>query len=113
MPEPTTAPSGRSAAGWLVLATVAIPLAILLLLQLRTLRQLEETATLAQRAAVRGYAKAVVRSVEDLYREKARLALGVPADWARDGRRDALAAHFASQDARGVRAFFVLRLAPD
>jgi signal transduction histidine kinase len=113
MPEPTTAPTGRSSAGWLVLAAVAIPLAILLLLQLRTLRQLEETATLAQRAAVRGYAKAVVRSVEDLYREKARVALGVPADWARDGRSPALAAHFASQDARGVRAFFVLRLAPD
>ncbi|HVH04940.1 MAG TPA: HAMP domain-containing sensor histidine kinase [Myxococcota bacterium] len=113
MSEPTTTPSGRSAAGWLVLAAVAIPLAILLLLQLRTLQQLEETATLAQRAAVRGYAKAVVRSVEDLYREKARLALGVPADWVREGRTEALAAHFAGQDGRGVRAFFVLPLAAD
>jgi signal transduction histidine kinase len=119
MPESTTpppartapAPNARNLAGWLVLAAVAIPLAILLALQLRTLRQLEETATLAQRAAVRGYAKAVVRSVEDLYREKARLALGVPADWVRDGRTAALAAHFAGQDGRGVREFFVLRFA--
>jgi signal transduction histidine kinase len=112
MREPTTPPparSARNAAGWLVLAAVAIPLAILLLLQFRTLKHLEETATLAQRAAVRGYAKAVVRSVEDLYREKARLALGMPADWVRDGRTPALAAHFAAQDGRGVRAFFVLR----
>jgi signal transduction histidine kinase len=110
---PPPAPRARNAAGWLVLAAVAIPLAILLVLQLRTLRQLEETATFAQRAAVRGYAKAVVRSVEDLYREKARLALGVPADWVRDRRAAALASHFAAQDGRGVRAFFALGFGSD
>jgi signal transduction histidine kinase len=91
---------------WLAAAAVAVPLAILLGLQLHALARLHETATATQRHELRTYTKAVLRGLEDFYRQKARTALDLPAGALRDG--DALAAHFARQDGTGVRQFFAV-----
>jgi signal transduction histidine kinase len=94
-----------------ILAAVAVPLAMLLGLQLHALARLQESAAASQRTALRAYTKAVLRGVEDFYRQKARAALRVPAGIVREPA--ALAAHFASQDGAGVRQFFVAPLGGD
>jgi signal transduction histidine kinase len=118
MPDASTwaAPSGaarerRGLRRWVVLAAVAVPLATLLGLQLHALTRLQETAAATQRTALRTYTKAVLRGLEDFYRQKARAALGVPAAIVREPA--ALAAHFAAQDDTGVRQFFVAELGRD
>jgi signal transduction histidine kinase len=105
MPDAT---SGAGRRRWLAAAAVAVPLAILLGLQLHALVQLQQTATATQRTALRAYTKAVLRGLEDFYRAKARAALAVPAQSLRDPSPEPLAAHFAAQDGDGVRLFFAL-----
>jgi len=96
---------------WLGVAAIALPLAILLGLQLRTLARLQETSVVAQRSQLKTYAKAVVNGVEEHYRAKADGTLRVPAAWlvARDAA--ALGAHFARGDASGVSHWFALSFA--
>jgi len=98
---------------WIVAAAIALPLAILLGLQLHALTRLEETAAASQRAALRAYTKAVLRGLEDFYRQKARAALDVPAESLRDPTPSALSAHFSAQDGSGVRQFFAVALGAD
>src|SRR5690606_4745139 len=97
-------------APWLVALAIGVPLALLVALQLRTLARLEDTSVVAHRATLRGYGKAVLRPIEDLYRQHAQTALAAPAEGLGP---DALAAHFAAQDARGVRRWFALAFAGD
>jgi signal transduction histidine kinase len=97
----------------LVGAAIAVPLVILLALEFRALSKLEETAAIAQRMSLRGYAKAVVRHVDELYQGKAREALGISAQALRDPDAGVLEAHFARVGGRGVARFFVARFAPD
>src|SRR5262245_38866365 len=95
MPTPTTAPSPRAAMRWLGFAAVVIPLAILLAPQFRALAELEETSVASQRLALKGYARAVLRTTEAFYRKKADDALVVPAGLLDAGRGAGLAAHFS------------------
>jgi signal transduction histidine kinase len=98
---------------WLIAAAIALPLATLLSLEFRALAKLEETAAVAQRMALRSYAKAVVRHVDELYREKARDALALTAAELRAGDPAVLEAHFARVGGRGVTRFFAARFAAD
>jgi signal transduction histidine kinase len=111
MPGSAAARPPRATRHGLVVAAVAASLAVLVGLQLRTLAKLEEASTVAHRVTLRGLAKAVLRNVEDFYRRKANDALDVPPALLARGRADALAAHFARQDERGVRRFFVVAFA--
>jgi signal transduction histidine kinase len=111
MSEPVSrasAAGGRPWRRWIGVAAIAVPLAILLALQLRTLAALQETSVVAQRSQLKSYAKAVVNGVEQLYRAKADDALRVPAAWLADLDGTALAAHFASRDASGVSLWFAV-----
>ena len=107
MPDAATAPTrARRAAAGSCSRRSRVPLAILLLAPVPHARGSSRRPRRSRSApSLRGYAKAVVRSVEDLYREKARDALGVPADGLRDGaQRRARRALRARRTARGVRA---------
>ena len=95
----------------LVGVAIAVPLVTLLALQFRALSKLEETAAIAQRMSLRGYAKAVVRHVDELYQGKAREALGLSAEALRSPDPGVLEAHFARVGGRGIRRFFVTRFA--
>src|SRR5690606_30009554 len=90
---------------WLAALATGVPLALLVALQLHTLARLEDASVVAHRATLRGYGKAVLRPIEDLYRGLAQTALAAPPG---PLDADALAAHFAAQDARGVRRWFAL-----
>src|SRR5690606_3086617 len=90
---------------WLAALAIGVPLALLVALQLHTLARLEDASVVAHRATLRGYGKAVLRPIEDLYRGLAQTALAAPPG---PLDADALAAHLAAQDARGVRRWFAL-----
>jgi signal transduction histidine kinase len=98
---------------WLVAAAIAVPLAILLSLQFRALAKLEETTAVVQRMALRSYAKAVTRQVDELYQEKAREALALTAEEIQADDPAAVARHFAGVGGRGVLRFFAARFAAD
>jgi signal transduction histidine kinase len=100
--------SPRGTRFWIAAAAVALPLFVLVALQLRTLRALSETSAVAERATLRSYAKAVLRDVEEFYQAAAREALDVTPALLRVPRADALAAHFASRDGQGVKRFFAV-----
>ncbi len=102
----------RVHARWLAFAAVVVPLAILLLLQFRTLARLQETSAAAHELALKGYARTVLRSAEAFYRLKADDALQLPVGLLDAAPREALAAHFAGRDSRGVKRFFVISFIP-
>jgi signal transduction histidine kinase len=111
MPRASSGRRPRTSRHWLVIGAVAVSLAILTGLQLRTHAQLEETSVVAYRVTLRGLARGVLLGIEDFYRRKADEALRVPPELLARGREDALAAHFARQDAAGVRRFFTVTFA--
>jgi signal transduction histidine kinase len=94
-------------------AAIAVPLVILLGLELRALAKLEETAAIAQRMSLRSYAKAVIRHVDELYRGHANAALDLSADALGAADTEALEAHFARVGGRGIARFFVVATAAD
>jgi signal transduction histidine kinase len=104
------ADASRSYGRWLAFGAVAVPLGFLLVLQLRALVELHEASALSRRMTLKKYAKAVRDGAESFYRQKARTALDVPAAFLAAPRTDALAAHFVSQDGRGVKHFFAMPL---
>jgi signal transduction histidine kinase len=104
----TTAGAGRASRRWVAFAAVIVPLAILLVLQLRTLSRLEETSAAAHRLALKGYGRTVLRTVEAHYRQKARDALQFPVDLLGGEQVGNLAGHFGRTDGRGVKRFFVV-----
>jgi signal transduction histidine kinase len=101
----------RARRRWLLTAAIALPLGLLLALQLRTLAKLEDASVVAHRVTLRGYAKAVLKDVEDLYRRHADVALAVAPALLGPDAESALSRHFAAQDPRGVRAFFAVAFA--
>jgi signal transduction histidine kinase len=110
MAQVGTVDAPRTYGRWLALGAVVVPLGFLLVLQLRTLAELEETSALSHRMTLKTYAKAVRDGAEDFYRQKARAALGVPASLLASSTA-ALASHFAAQDGRGVKHFFAMPFA--
>lgn len=104
----TIARGARRYWAWVAFAAVAVPLASLLILQFRTLAQLQAAAAAAHRLALKGYARTVLRGAEAFYRHTAEEALTLPADWLQPAQEAALAAHFAARDPAGVRGYFVL-----
>ncbi|MGD9765779.1 MAG: sensor histidine kinase [Candidatus Binatia bacterium] len=100
--------AGRRSRRWLAFAAVIIPLAVLLVLQLRTLTRLQETSAAAHLLALKGYGRTVLRTAEAFYRQKAENALQVPVGLLDAEQRQALASHFATRDPRGVKSFFVI-----
>jgi len=107
MPGAALAHAAHSARRWIAVAAVVVPLAILMVLQLRTLSQLEDASAAAHRSALKGYRRTVLRAVEAFYRRMADDALQLPASLLRAD-PSTLAAHFASRDGRGVKDFFVI-----
>lgn len=105
--------STRSSRRWIAIAAIATSLAVLLALQLRTLGELRASSAVAQLASLKSFARGVVTSVEEFYRQKARTALDVPASLVAAPRHADLAAHFATQDGDGVARFFAINLASD
>ncbi|MGH7859654.1 MAG: hypothetical protein ACREQY_20195, partial [Candidatus Binatia bacterium] len=92
---------------WLGLAAIVLPLTVLLALQYRALVELEETSAAAHRMSLKSYARSILKSVKEFYGEKAK-ALDVAASLFAAGRSAELDAHFASQDAHGIKRFFVM-----
>jgi signal transduction histidine kinase/HAMP domain-containing protein len=98
----------RTTMRWLGFAAVVVPLAILLVLQFRTLAELEQTSAAAHRLALKGYARTVLRTVESFYRKKAEDVLTVPLAWLEAGHEGEAARHFAAQGGEGVKRFFTV-----
>ncbi len=114
MPGGASSLTTRGAGRWLAFAAVLIPLAVLLVLQLRTLAQLEETSAASNRLALKGYGRTILRGTEAFYRQRVEDALQVPAGLLAGDRRAALDAHFASRDGAGIKRYFVIDFAtPD
>ena len=93
---------------WLGFAAVVVPLAILLVLQFRTLAELEQTSAAAHRLALKGYARTVLRSTESFYRQRADEALAVPPSFLDPANRAVLGARFAAAGGEGVKRFFIM-----
>ena len=90
------------------LVAVAIPLALLLGLQLKWLSSLERTSAIAEKAWLSNYIEAVSSEVEFFYRAQAERTLNIPDELF--GRSKAkLAAHLRKKNVEGVRAIFVTR----
>ena len=93
---------------WLGLGAVAIPLALLLGLQLKWLSSLERTSAIAEKAWLSNYIEAVSNEVEFFYRAQAERTLNIPDElFARPEGK--LAAHLRKKNVEGVRAIFVAR----
>jgi len=108
MPGSASAQAPRRHWAWVAFAAVVVPLAILLMLQFRTLVRLQETAAAAHFLALKGYARTVLRTAEAHYRRLAEAALTVPAAWLAPEQSEALRAHFAGRDPAGVDRYFIL-----
>lgn len=96
---------------WIGIAAIAIPLVVLLGIQIRTLAALRESSAVEQRASLKNYARGVVTGVEEFHRLRARAALTIPAALL-SAPRDQLASHFAAQNGDGVTRFFAISFAP-
>jgi signal transduction histidine kinase len=96
---------------WVVLLAVMIPLMIILVVQYRSLVELERTLPIANKAWMRKYLVTVASQVEDLYRAEAEETLSVPRAAFLDGvktmRWDEVVAHFESHPAKGMRRLFI------
>jgi signal transduction histidine kinase len=93
---------------WLGLGAVAIPLALLLGLQLKWLSSLERTSAIAEKAWLSNYIEAVSSEAEFFYRAQAERTLNIPDELF--GRSESkLAAHLRKKTVEGVRAIFVTR----
>ena len=93
---------------WLGLGAVAIPLALLLGLQLKWLSSLERTSAIAEKAWLSTYIEAVSSEIEFFYRAQAERTLNIPDELF--GRSEGkLAAHLRKKTVEGVRAIFVTR----
>ena len=93
---------------WFGLGAVAIPLALLLGLQLKWLSSLERTSAIAEKAWLSNYIEAVSSEVEFFYRAQAERTLNIP-DELFGRSEDKLAAHLRKKTVEGVRAIFVTR----
>ena len=93
---------------WLGLGAVAIPLALLLGLQLKWLSSLERTSAIAEKAWLSNYIETVSSEAEFFYRAQAERTLNIPDELF--GRSESkLAAHLRKKTVEGVRAIFVTR----
>jgi len=114
MPGGTAGLTTRGAGRWLGFVAVLIPLAVLLVLQFRTLARLEGTSAASSRLALKGYGRTILRGAEAFYRQRVEDALQVPAGLLAADRRAVVQAHFASRDGSGLKRFFVVDFAtPD
>jgi signal transduction histidine kinase len=96
----------------LSLVAVAIPLALLLGLQLKWLSSLERTSAIAEKAWLSNYIEAVSSEVEFFYRSQAERTLNIP-DELFGRSKGKLAAHLRKKNVEGARAIFVTRFDND
>lgn len=109
---------------WAVVPVLMIPLMVILLVQYRSLRAMEQALPLQRKEAMSQYLRAVISEVMDFYNANAERTLGASADaiaYRRGGviqdnaeRTGALAAvervadHFKRQQFRGAKRFFIV-----
>ena len=90
-------------------AAVAVPLLLVLGLQLWWLVRLHRTSIAAGRAVLTGFLDAVATEVVYSYGPAAERALDVPASLFAQDRLEKAAAHFRKRDVEGVKTLFVAR----
>jgi signal transduction histidine kinase/HAMP domain-containing protein len=93
---------------WLAFLAVLVPLGVLLALQYRTLRRLQEVSTVAQEAVLGNYSDAILADVRYFYLTRAERTLNVPASSLEQGRRDEIAALWGRAPLDGARRLFLL-----
>ena len=93
---------------WAAFAGVLLPLVVLLGLQFVWLRRLQETSTIARRAALDNYLEAIGTEVQYFYRAAAERALNIPSEIFKEGRLDQLAAQWTQKPVPGVSRLFVV-----
>jgi signal transduction histidine kinase len=93
---------------WVGFTAVLLPLVVLLTLQLVWLKRLQETSTIARRAALHSALEATGSEVQYFYRSAAERVLNVPPEIFTEGRLDALAAQWSAKDIQGIARMFVV-----
>jgi signal transduction histidine kinase len=93
---------------WLAFLAVLIPLGVLLTLQYRTLRRLQEVSGVAQQAVLGNYLDAILADVRYFYLTRAERTLNVPASSLTSGRVDEVAAIWRRAPLEGARRLFLL-----
>jgi len=96
---------------WVVLMAVMAPLLIILVVQYRSLVELERTLPIANKAWMRKYLAALASEVEDSYRTGAEETLSVPREafikGVKEKKWDEVIAHFEGHPAKGARRLFI------
>jgi signal transduction histidine kinase len=99
---------------WVGFVAVLVPLAVLLVLQYRTLRQLDNTSGIVHRAALVNFLEGVSAEVEYSYRNDAERLLNLPAATFTSQDHLQKAAHyFKKKGVQGARHLFVVSFAQD
>ncbi len=96
----------RNSIAW-VAAIALVPLAVLLVMQYRFLRRLEETTAQAERNWLRNTVSDVVNDVDQQFRSSVEFALNVPPQALGDA--DLLACHYRMSHVPGAKTYFVVR----
>ena len=108
---------------WIVVAALMLPLGVILIVQFRSLRTLEQALPVYRKELMNRYLEAVTDKVQELCSEGAEKALAVPAEaiaFTRGGATqdhgqrsrtpgafDRVADHFGRQEFKGARRFFI------
>ena len=94
---------------WIGFTAVLIPLLVLLVLQYRSLAQLDQTATLVHKAGLNNFLEAVTWDVDYFYRTNAERMLNLPASVfaTREGLSNEVAPIFKKKGVEGVKRLFV------
>jgi signal transduction histidine kinase len=96
---------------WVVLVAVMVPLLIILMVQYRSLVELERTLPIANKAWMRKYLVTLASQVEETYRTGAEETLSVPREaflkGVKEKKWDEVIAHFESRPAKGARRLFI------
>ncbi|MBI3895655.1 MAG: GHKL domain-containing protein [Acidobacteria bacterium] len=87
---------------------MALVLLIMLGLQMRSLRNLEQSTGAVRRLDIRNYLLAVAINIQDFYEKMARDALSVPSDFFVKREYEEIANHFRRAKPKGVKLFFLL-----
>lgn len=93
---------------WLAFLAVLVPLGILLTLQYRTLRRLQEVSVVAHEAVLGNYLEAIMADVRFYYLARAERTLNVPAAALTGGSLEEVAANWRRAPLDGARRLFLL-----
>jgi signal transduction histidine kinase len=99
---------------WVGFVAVLVPLAVLLVLQYRALRRLDNTSGIVHRAALVNFLEGVGAEVEYSYRNDAERLLNLPAStFTSEGHLQKAAHFFKKKGVEGARQLFVVSFAQD